>query len=138
MVSEYPALLPGPNRTQQEQVTTAKDLLSSPWKLYEKLVGPARDPTWINSLPSEAAVIFFKHVLDLQAGQFKPEITGALSAAGTSKFTLEKFHDFAPGQEATLPRFPNRIRLVDEEAIGQRWGSSRLCRGGAGHGCISC
>ena len=88
-MTEHPALLHGAN----ECAAAAKSLLSSPWMLYEKLVGPARDPTRITSLPSDAAPVFFKRAVELQAGMFKPEIAGALTnMIGHGKFTMDKFH----------------------------------------------
>ena len=93
MLSEYPALLRGEGQKQHDQAAMARELLASPWKMYDKLQGPAREPTWINTLPSEAARLFFKHMLDMQMSTYASEIKGALSGMGASKFTVEKFHE---------------------------------------------
>ena len=93
MLSDYPALLRGEGQKQRDQAALARDLLASPWQMHDKLLGPARDPTWINTLPSEAARLFFKHMLELQTGAYNPEIKGALSSMPCSKFSAEKFHE---------------------------------------------
>ena len=94
MLANYPALwLRGEGQKQQDQAALARDLLASPLKMHDKLQGPARDATWVNTLPSEAGRLFFKHMLDLQTGTYHPEIKGALSGMLSSNFSAEKFHE---------------------------------------------
>ena len=76
MLLDYPALLRAEGQKQQGQAAMARSLLGSPWQMHDKLQGPARDPTWINTLPSEAARLFFKRMLELQIGTYSPEING--------------------------------------------------------------
>ena len=93
MLSDYPALLRGEGQKQQDQAAMARSLLGSPWQMHDKLQGPAKDPTWITTLPTEASRLFFKHMLDLQIGTYTPEIRGALLQMPTHKFSAEKFHE---------------------------------------------
>ena len=39
-----------------------------------KTEGPERDPTWVQSLPSEAQRCFCKHALEIASGLYDPEI----------------------------------------------------------------
>ena len=55
--------------------------------------GPDKDPTWIQSLPSEALRLTMKHFLGLAMGSYKSEIAGALSQPRGEKYSLENFHE---------------------------------------------
>ena len=52
-----------------------------------KTESPERDPTWVQSLPTEALRCFMKHALELYQGLYRPDIQGALQ-----KFHVDKFH----------------------------------------------
>jgi hypothetical protein len=51
-------------------------VLDSPLKFFMKTEGPERDPTWVQSLPSEAQRCFCKHALEIASGLYDPEIKG--------------------------------------------------------------
>ena len=129
MMSDYPALLRRETPVQQDQASTARELLSSPWQLHDKLVGPTRDPTWINTLPSEAARMLFKHVLDLQGGMYKPEVVGALTQAPTAKFTAEKFHE----TDRAKRRFFTDVQIA-YDSITKKTGAGDETAGGSAEG----
>ena len=57
-----------------------------------KLESPERDPTWLQSLPSEAQRCFMKHALDVSRGLYQPEIMEALSGTSADRLSIEKFH----------------------------------------------
>ena len=71
---------------------TARSYLDSPLKFFLQTEGPDKDPTWIQSLPSEALRLTMRHFLDLSMGFYKPEIVGALSQPRAEKYSLERFH----------------------------------------------
>lgn len=57
-----------------------------------KTESPERDPTWVQSLPTEALRCFMKHALELSQGLYRPEIQGALQKCPAEKFSVEKCH----------------------------------------------
>ena len=63
-----------------------RKMLDEPYALFLKTEGPDKDPTWLQSLPSEAHRLFMRHVGDISRGIYKPEITGLLNAVGADKF----------------------------------------------------
>ena len=66
-------------------------VLDSPLKFFMKTEGPERDPTWVQSLPSEAQRCFCKHAPEIVCGLYQPEIRGALSKTAPGKYSLERF-----------------------------------------------
>ena len=66
--------------------------LDSPLALFVKTESPQRDPTWLQSLPTESLRCFMKHVLDISQGFYLPEIRAALSATSADKCNVEKFN----------------------------------------------
>ena len=62
-------------------------VLNSPLKFFMKTEGLERDPTWVQSLPSEAQRCFCKHALDIACGLYQPEIRGALSSTSADTNT---------------------------------------------------
>ena len=57
-------------------VLLVKHFLDSPLAFCIKTEGPERDPTWLQSLPTEALRCFMKHALDLAQGLYLAEIRG--------------------------------------------------------------
>ena len=70
---------------------TARLCLDSPLDMYELLEGPMRRKTWLQSLPTVPARLLMTHALDLYSYTYAPEIRGALSQVGGTKFSSEKF-----------------------------------------------
>ena len=77
---QHPELLKPPTDLADKQglftVSPASRLLESPLAFFRKTEGPDRDPTWLQSLPSEAQRCFGKHALELAQGLYQPEING--------------------------------------------------------------
>ena len=56
-----------------------------------KTEGPDKDPTGVETLPSEAVRMPANHILDINKGVYKPEIRGALTQIGEGQYNLDKF-----------------------------------------------
>ena len=70
-----------------------KAFVQSPLAFFEKTESPERDPTWTQSLPTEALRLFMKHMLELSQGLYRPEIAGALQKVNIHKYNIEHFHE---------------------------------------------
>ena len=64
------------------RMTFVMELIDSPLAFFTKTEGPDRDPTWLQSFPTEALRSYMKHSLGLAQGFYSPEIKGALAAVG--------------------------------------------------------
>ena len=71
--------------TLEKVLVPARELLNRPLAVYLKVEGTNRDPTFVNSLPSEAFRMYFKHVHDLQRIFFTAELKGALASGDAAK-----------------------------------------------------
>ena len=74
------------------QPAPMQTMLNQPHALFLKTEGPDRDPTWLQSLPSEAHRLLMKHLLDISKGFYRCEIRGALAGVGADKFNWEEFN----------------------------------------------
>ena len=90
----------------EKMLGPARELLSRPLAVYQKVEGTNRDPTYVNALPSEASRMYFKHVLDLQRFFYTAELKGALTR-DAGKFTWSKFFE----AERVKNRFAQAFRL---------------------------
>ena len=89
-----------------------QQFLECPLDFFEKTEGPEKDPTWLQSLPTEALRLFMKHYLDLCQGFYQPETWGALSQV--SKLPLEKFVEGT----RVMVRFTTPFRVAYDSLIG--------------------
>ena len=69
-------------------IQTARSDLEGSLKFFVKTEGPDRDPTWLQSLPSEALRLFMTHLLDLAQGWCRTEISGALKQSKAQRLSL--------------------------------------------------
>ena len=74
------------------QPVVMQSMVDQPHAFFLKTEGPDRDPTWLQSLPTEAHRLFMKHIGDISKGYYKSEIGGFLAAVGADKFNWEKFN----------------------------------------------
>ena len=100
--------------SEAKVVGTARSYLDSPLQFFLQSEGPDKDPTWIQSLPSEALRLTMKHFLDLGQGFYKSEIAGALSQPKSERYSLEKFHK---GQRV-LKRFFEPFQIAYDSLAG--------------------
>ena len=73
---QHPELFRSPTVLADKQGLPASRALDSPLAFFMKTEGPERDPTWAQSLPSEAQLCFCKHALEIASGLYDPEING--------------------------------------------------------------
>ena len=73
---QHPELFRPPTDLADKQWFPASRVLDSPLAFFMKTEGPERDPTWVQSLPSEAQRCFCKHALEIASGLYDPEING--------------------------------------------------------------
>ena len=107
MLKEYPEVV--------KDNPKLKQLLLSPHALFEKVEGPGRDATYINTLPHEAQKLLCKHVLELYQDSYRPEIRGALSQVGhTAKYDLKKFQN----SERVSKRFRDPFSIAYDSLVG--------------------
>ena len=95
-------------------ISLAKRYLDSPLAFFLRTEGPARDPTWLLSLQTEALRMFMKHALDLHQGFYQCEIKGALANAGGERFSLDQFHKATRVQA----RFSRQFDIAFDSAAG--------------------
>ena len=95
-VKAYPAVFQCPPGCSDEEakkgMAFVKHLMSSPSAFFAKTEGPDRDPTWLQSLPTEVLRSYMKHSLDLAQGFYAPEIKGALANVAADKYKIDNFH----------------------------------------------
>eukprot|EP00959_Pyramimonas_sp_CCMP1952_P018676 394590-Pyramimonas_sp.AAC.1 len=70
----------------------ARQCLDSPLKFFEKTEGPDNDPTWVQSLPTEALRLAMIHFLEIGREFYKQEISGALTQPHAERYNVDKFH----------------------------------------------
>jgi hypothetical protein len=92
-VRQYPEVFKSPNDAADRQgALLVRRFLDSPLAFFVKTESLQRDPTWLQSLPTEALRCFMKHVLDISQGFYQPEIRGALSGTWAERYNVEKFN----------------------------------------------
>ena len=79
--------------TQLQNVQKMKALIESPLAMYELMDGADRDLTFSQSLQNGPIRMFFKHLQDVFAGFYSPEVKGALSGSTGQKYDWAMFHE---------------------------------------------
>ena len=126
----------------EKVLVPARELLNRPLAVYQKVEGANRDPTFVNSLPSEAFRMYFKHVHDLQRNSFTAELKGALASGDAAKYNWAKFSEaervknrFAQAfclEYSKLEAVPPKEEEKETEKDDQQKVSSKNTSSGAG------
>ena len=90
-------------------------MVDQPHAFFLKTEGPDRDPTWLQTLPSEAHRLFMKQIGDTSNGFYKLETTGILVAVGGDKFNWEKFNKSA----RVSTRFTTPFSIASESLVSK-------------------
>ena len=126
----YPEVFQCPPDSADEEakkrMTLVKHLIDSPLAFFAKTEGPDRDPTWLQSLPTEALRSYMKHSLDLAQGFYSPEIKGALAAVAGDKYSLDRFHK----STRVAQRFFQVFSLARDSLVGKVRAESADAGGG--------
>eukprot|EP00959_Pyramimonas_sp_CCMP1952_P147909 3095418-Pyramimonas_sp.AAC.1 len=70
----------------------AGQYLDSPLKFFEKTEGADKDPTWVQSLPTEPLRLAMKRFLEIGRDFYKQEVPGALTQPYAERYNMDKFH----------------------------------------------
>jgi len=97
-------------------IAQCRRFLHYPYDFFVATEGPARDPTFLQSLPQEADRLFMKHALEVAQGLYAPEIKGALSGTGAEKYGIDKFLGAARVQK----RFGDQFKIAYDTLIGKK------------------
>ena len=130
LLKQYPEVFKVPTEVAdplaQQTIALAKNFLDSPLAFFMRTESPDRDPTWVQSLPTEALRCLMKHALEMNQGFYHSELRGALSNIGSAdKYSLEKFHQ--SGRVAQ--RFVKGFAIAYDSLVGPGAASA-----GAGEG----
>jgi hypothetical protein len=114
-VRQYPEVFKSPNdAADSRRASLVRRFLDSPLAFFVKTESPQRDPTWLQSLPTEALRCFMKHMLDIAMGLYQPEIRGALSGTLADKYNVEKFNKLARVNQ----RFTKTFMIAYDSIVG--------------------
>ena len=113
-VRQYSEVLKAASAGEAATVRLVNHFLNSPLAFFMKTESPERDPTWLQSLPTEALRCFMKHVLDLSQGLYASEIKGALANTSADRFSVEKFNK---GTRVNL-RFTTKFSVAYDSIVG--------------------
>ena len=106
-IRQYPELW------TRQGASLVKRFLESPLGFFVKTESPQRDPTWLQSLPTDSLRYFMKHVLDISQGFYLPEIRTALSAISADKCNVEKFNKLP----RVYHRFSNMFQIAYDSLL---------------------
>ena len=81
LVKDYPMMFEVAESAAKGPLQKLQALIESPLAMYELMDSADRDPTFSQSLPNEPLRMFFKHLNDVFAGYYSPEVKGALSGS---------------------------------------------------------
>ena len=120
VTTQFPEMFQPPTAASAEQkealrkvLDPAREMLLKPLVLHEKLNGPNRDPTYINSMPSEALKMFYTHIQEVNALVFLPEIKGALHGPNGARWNWSQFHEC----DRVKKRFAEGFRLAYSKLV---------------------
>ena len=106
--------------TQFQSIKTARSLLESPLKFFLQTEGPDKDPTWLQSLPTNALRLAMKHFLDIAQEVYSPEIAGALTQPKSERYDMDKFHKSV----RVAKKFFEKFQIAYDSLVGKPKGNS--------------
>ena len=88
----------------------ARKCVENPTRLFDVLMGPDREPSFLHSLPNGAMTHLLQHVVDLYSGVFEEELQGGLAASGPS-YNADTFLDSERVKKRFFNAFKNRVGI---------------------------
>ena len=101
-------------------MATARSYLDSPLKFFLQTEGPDKDPTWLQSLPTNALRLAMKHFLDIAQEVYSPEIAGALTQPKSERYDMDKFHKSV----RVAKKFFQKFQIAYDSLVGALQGKS--------------
>ena len=86
LLKDYPMMFEVDGSAAKGPLQKLQALSTSPLAMYELMESANRDLTFSQSLPNEPIRMFFKHLHDVFAGYYSPEVKGAFSGSAADRW----------------------------------------------------